>query len=161
MDVSTQGCALDIGADGRVVDFQFLGANMLLILWAATSDADSRLVVVPTQSPKITYGAYSDEGSSEGLPSIQLTDSGLCWSAGVFAKGDNESPVVCMEVLGPRQSGSEKEGSSNGSTSGATASGVIGDSGEWTARVCLMHADGKTHRVLSLPSAEEMFGSQS
>lgn len=135
---------------------------MLLILWAASSDADSRLLVVPIQSAKIAYGAYGGRDNGKGLPSVQLADGGLCWSAGVFAKGDNESPVVRMEVLGPRRSESESEqAGSNGSTNSATTNGVIGDSSESTARVCLMHADGETHRVLSLPSAEEMFGSQS
>jgi hypothetical protein len=163
--VSTQGCVLDLGADGRVVDFQFLGADLLLILWAATSpDRDSRLIVVPIQSPKITYGAY--HGSGEGLPSVHLADSGLCWSAGAFAKGDNDSPVVRMEVLGRRRSGPDHvDGNGNGNSSSSTsnvggfANSVLGDTSASTARVCLMHADGKTHRVLSLPTIEEMFGS--
>ncbi|KIH93095.1 anaphase-promoting complex component cut20 [Sporothrix brasiliensis 5110] len=152
-DVSTQGCVLDLAAGGRVVDFQFLGANLLLILWAATAeDRDSRLVVVPTQSPKITYGTY--HGNGEELPPVPLAEIGLCWSAGVLAKGDNNSPVARMEVLGSRRSGSDHV---SGVDSSATNS-IIGDRSGSPARICLMHADGVTHQVLSLPSVEEMFG---
>lgn len=115
------------------------------------------MIVVPIQSLKITYGVY--HGNGDDLPTVQLADSGLCWAVGVFAKGDNDSPVVRMEVLGPRRSGSDHVEGNSSTNGGGYANGVVDDSSASTARVCLMHADGKTHRVLSLPTVDEMFGS--
>ncbi|CAK7206420.1 hypothetical protein SEUCBS139899_009212 [Sporothrix eucalyptigena] len=156
-DVSTEGCVFDLGSDGRVVDFQFLNASLLLILCAAAdNDHNARLVVVPVQSPKITYEAY--QGNGEGLPALSLANGGLCWVAEVKRVSDEKddkaksSPVVRMEVLGPRRSGSDKVTTKNGGGNGNT-----GNSDLPTARVCMMHADGTTYRVFSLPSMDEMF----
>ncbi|CAK7208609.1 hypothetical protein SBRCBS47491_000149 [Sporothrix bragantina] len=156
--VSTKGCALDLGSDGRVVDFQFLDASLLLILCAAAdNDHDARLVAVPVQSPKITFGAY--QGNENGLPTLSLANGGPCWVAETKRATDykddspKNSPVVRMEVLGPRRSGSDQVASSKPEPASASNSDLP------AARVCLMHADGTTYCVYSLPSTEVMFGS--
>ncbi|CAK7236725.1 hypothetical protein SCUCBS95973_009705 [Sporothrix curviconia] len=158
--VSTEGCVLDLGSDGRVVDFQFLDAGFLLILCtSADSDHNTRLVVVPVQSPKVTFGAY--QGSENGLPVLLLANGGLCWVSEVGQAGDRSedspktSPVVRMEVLGPSRSGPDQTVVASSKPGPASAS-----NGDLPAvRVCLMHADGTTYSVYSLPSAEDMFGS--
>ncbi|CAK7272557.1 hypothetical protein SEPCBS119000_005189 [Sporothrix epigloea] len=155
--VSTGGCVLDLGSGGRVLDFQFLDAKLLLILCSTAEDAyDARLVAVPIQSPKIAYGAY--QGTETNLPTLSLVGGSLCWSTEVKRASDGEDDSlksksrlpVRMEVLGPRLSGSDQAVSNSlGLTSASCPA----------ARVCIMYADRSTYRVYSLPSMEDMFSS--
>ncbi|CAK7274447.1 hypothetical protein SEPCBS57363_006168 [Sporothrix epigloea] len=153
--VSTGGCSLDLGSDDRIIDFQFIDANLLLILCPiAEDDYNARLVAVPVQSTKITYGAY--HGIETDLPTLSLATDNLCWTAKVKRAPDEgggvpkNRAVVRMEVLRPRRSGSDQVDSSGLGLANASST---------TVRVCLMFADGTTYSVFSLPSIEDMFGS--
>lgn len=172
--MSTGGCVLDLGSDGQIIDFQFLDANLLLILCPIEEDGvypfnfssygfysilkyidyNARLVAVPVQSAKITYGAY--HGIEADLPPLSLANDNLCWTAKVKrapdegGDGTKNRLVVRMEVLRPRRSGSDQVDSSGLGLANASST---------AARICLMCADGTTYRVFSLPSIEDMFGS--
>ena len=120
----------------------------------------------------MTFAEYYDGIDGDSLPVIQLTTealglqaSGLCWVANIETpetadaagggKGSKSSPIIRMEVLGPRQAGSDK---GMEPTNGGCGKGMDDDNRMVTARVCLMHADGTTYRVFSLPPAFLMFG---
>ncbi|OAA68133.1 anaphase-promoting complex component cut20 [Niveomyces insectorum RCEF 264] len=174
--VSTGACVFALSGGGTIIDFRFLGAEAIVMLWAPTPKdrRHPRVIAIPVQSTNIGYQAYNSESDSNNLPVVNLDHDGtlegigansLCWVAdlGLPAGEGDRGPgaaartlgsVVRMEVLPPTRS-------NVGETDAADQSGSNGNnntSDRSAGRVCLMHADGATYRVFTLPSLSEMFG---